>query len=219
MKLKHLLNEVIDPESNEAKRLSKVSGGSIKVSPSGEYYSEYNLYIDKDHSSALYHEMISRVDGRGTLDFRLESVHGNFYVGDCDLMSFKNFPLQVTGNLDAWGNKFTSLDGITPLIGETLVLSHNDSLTTFAGVGKYIKKCTAIIVPGNLKERLLGVMLISNLGHIMTTEEEISPNQCPELSVVIDIINNHLNDSRNLIDAKEELMAFSKYNLKEFAKL
>ena len=220
MKLKDLLTEEIDSPSEVAAYLSKLTSGGIIVDPkTGNFICRRNLVLTNGGQSLL--EALIETSGESsTLKYQFDGILGNFSIEKLNLTDFKNFPRQVNGDLEAWGNKFTNLEGITPKIGKILTLSFNDGLTSFANIGKYIKSCSQIFVPRVLKERILGLIMIKGLEVVYIDDAEVSEDEVPELTTALKIIGTRLLDNElDILDCKEELMTFDKYNLKDFAKL
>ena len=220
MRLKDLLREAVDQNGNEydpdaAQILHRVSQGIINVNVNGNLYA--NNSLDLTTNNRLTHEFLEFEGDGMMLKYKLELVDGNFDASKQDLVTLENCPGKVTKKLYLWGNKFTSLEGITPYIGRQLEIDHNDKLTSLQGIGKMIKKCPEIILPANIQSHMLGLMMIKDLENIANDDDEISFDQLPEkYALAIRIINKHLGVKHDLMECQEELI---QAKLKEYARL
>lgn len=208
---KQFLREEQELTPEILERMKKATQGTVRLNDQGklECFSSFNV------NTGVVEDLFIDVKTH-ELKYQLVNVRGDFNLGNLKLASFKNFPLKVFFGVDAWGNNFSSLEGITPIIDTTLRLSLNKNLTSFANIGKFIKKCGHIVVPADLKSNILGTIMIHNLHTLTIDDNEASYDQVPELAKALFICNEHLAGERDVLECREELV---QARLKEYAKL
>jgi hypothetical protein len=144
--------------------------------------------------------------------FPLAGVEGDFDCTSFGLKSFKNFPPYVASDIYASSNNFTSLEGITPEIGNALDLSGCEKITSLEGVHLHIKECNYMFLPPRIKEGGLGLLKIKNLEQINIDQ---SDDYDDDVLRFINIINNHL-PSKNILACTNELRIAKLYNYAKF---
>lgn len=211
MRLKDFLRE--DTPSREEQEMYEISRGSIMKNANGELYCRSDFNMNTVPQQEFFIENVQNIR---RMKYKFHMVKGDYNVEQAGLTTLENFPFDVKGNILAWNNKISSLEGITPHIGGILDLCQNPGIVTFKGIGKLIKNCGNIIVPESLKSNLLGVLLIDKLEDIEWDDNVVSDYEIPELIGAIKIINKHLFKDRDVLECQEEL---AKAGYKEYAKL
>lgn len=211
MKLKDLLQEEYNKDINY-EELSKATRGNVILNANGDLYCKSGFNLNTDYVIELFIE--KAIDTHMKYKFNL--VRGDFNVQQQNLTTFENFPFDVKGDIEAWGNHFTSLEGITPHIGGVLDICLCNGLKSFKNIGKMVKKCKSIIVPAALESNILSVLLIPNLERIHHEDNEVTEREIPELAKALQIMQHQLNGDRDVMDGQEELI---QAGLREFARL
>jgi len=137
--------------------------------------------------------------------------HSSFNVSDLHLKSFKNFPEQVEGSVFAYGNDFSSFEGITKIISDQLDISDCPHITSLSGIHKHLSQCSDIVVSGSMiKSNILGLLMIKKLKELSTYDD------FTYFGRICEIVNKRLQSDRDVLECQEELIT-SGYN--EYAKL
>jgi hypothetical protein len=131
----------------------------------------------------------------------IDDYHSDFTCSNLKLKSFKNFPEQVEGNVNASRNNFSSFEGITKIITEDLDISKCPNLISLSGIHKHLLQCKNIIISGSItKNNFLGLLNIKKLEEVYTNDDyDYSGNIC-------EIINKHLQSDRDVLECQEELI-------------
>ena len=72
-------------------------------------------------------------DSKSLMGIKFGRVEGDFSVASCGLNSMEGFPVEITGYLQANGNKFEDLKGCPQKIGGNLQLNNNLELKSLVG--------------------------------------------------------------------------------------
>jgi hypothetical protein len=75
----------------------------------------------------------------GLMGIKLGRVEGDFSVASCNFISMEGFPVEITGYLQANGNKFEDLKGCPQKIGGAFQLNGNRELKSLVGCPDEIK--------------------------------------------------------------------------------
>ena len=118
---------------------------------------------------------------------------GNFYCANNRLSNFEGLPTKIVGQLNMSGNKITSLQGI-----------HKHFKNGFIAGDIYIDVMHShilglILIPG-LTEVNLGLI------NVNVTNTHSSTIFCFQMFRAIEIINNHLEGDRDVIDCQQDLI-------------
>lgn len=158
--------------------------------------------------------LIQNYKGQKCLSVKFGYVKDDIRMCSMNLDTLIGAPDKVGGNLYAYGNYLTNLEGISPYVGNSIYLSRNPNLTSFKGISKLIKHCKQISVPTSLTSHVLGVLLIPGFEKLMVSS--IARDLAPELTTAMDIINKHLQGDKDILECQEELRTAG---LREFGKL
>jgi hypothetical protein len=148
-----------------------------------------------------------------TLENSPDKVDGTYNIIAKKITDLSGSPKEVTENYII-GTNFTSVKGITPVIGNHCKLMSND-LRSLSG----ISECESIsgslfIYPKMVRSSILGILKIKNLDMVQFMISGGSMNL--EYCKPFNIVNKHLESGRRLSKCKQEL---EDAGFKEYAKL
>ena len=129
-----------------------------------------------------------------------------------DLKSFKGLPRHCAMALRVDECRTESLIGLPEKVN-VLNLRKCNGITSMSGIDKIVNTCEHIVVPGTIIESILGLLKIKDLSWVAHGPEVSNTGK---LHSALEIINNHLDNGKDLISCKRELISSG---LKEFAKL
>lgn len=161
------------------------------------------------------------LDADGTFPLKIVSQQ-KLTICAPKLTSFKNFPNTIICNHDKQFSlrlfnkdhpKLKTLEGCPEFLDGIVDLSNGSNLT-LSGIHKHIKRIqTGLYVPFEYKGPLLSVLKIKELEWVGTLSSEDS---APELFKATELISNHLQRGRNILNCQEDLID---YGLEEYAQL
>jgi len=216
MKLRELfINEMLDDEEKMPDDLYKVvhnrTGGTVRKNIDGDLYTVSSFKVKSVANLILRLKQGMTAE----LQWNFALALGNFNVEDCDLISFKNFPDTVRGDVKCYNNKITSFEGVPREIDGVLDLIRNP-IASFSGIYKHINKVGRIMIPVNCQSSTLGLLKIKDLGMVSSDASDKNHPDYDKLSKMISIINNHNKGNRDILACQEELI---EAGLKEYARL
>ncbi len=194
------------------KELYDVTQGTIKKNFVGDLIAQSQLLIGS--RPQLKKALLEKVAGGYELKYPISLVSGELDVNQCQLISFKNFPYTVRGNLSLWNNKITSLEGIPKIIDGSLDLIDNP-ITSFHNIHTMITEVSKIYVPTSVSSCLLGVLKIKKPPLLSTASVDRKNTNYPILLKAVSIINKY-QTSNDIIACQRELI---ENDLDEYAEL
>jgi len=196
------------------KELYVATTGTIKKNFVGDLIAQSDLRITNDTGKRLRDALLEKVNNGRELKYPISLVFGSLVLQQCSLLSFKNFPTTVRGNVNVWLNHITTLKGVPKIIDGELDLVDNP-ITSFHDIHKMINEVKKIFVPFAVSECLLGVLKIQNPPLLSTASTDKKHPNYNKLLQAVSIINSH-RTNKDIFACQEELID---NNLKDFAEL